>query len=64
VDNNCSGEADEGLSKTTFFADADGDGYGDSSASLEACSEPQGYVENDTDCDDTDAEIHPGKLKE
>ncbi len=39
----------------TFYADADGDGFGDAATSVEACGAPAGYVDNADDCDDTDA---------
>ena len=35
-----------------YFADLDGDGYGDPESSLEACREPDDHVENAEDCDD------------
>lgn len=44
---------------STYFADADGDGYGDLAKPLQACVPPQGYVANKEDCDDTNAAIHP-----
>ena len=45
---------------TTFFADADGDGYGRADKSLESCaSAVSGYVEQDGDCDDGDASVSP-----
>jgi len=44
----------------TFYADADGDGYGDAATSVVACEAPAGFVEDGTDCDDTDAAVHPG----
>ena len=36
-----------------FYADTDGDGYGDSGYSTNACSQPAGYVPNSSDHDDT-----------
>ncbi len=49
-------------SNTTYYLDADGDGYGDKSTSVTLCGQPQpaGYVENDGDCDDANGQIHPG----
>ena len=35
-DNNCDGNADEGVT-TTYYADTDGDTYGDSNSAVEAC---------------------------
>ena len=59
IDDNCNGQIDEGV-KTTFYADADGDGYGNSGSSVQACSAPAGYVSNSTDCNDANKNIHPG----
>jgi hypothetical protein len=59
IDNNCDGSVDEG-GFTTWYADADGDGYGDPSTSATGCTAPTGYVADGTDCDDTDATFHPG----
>ena len=61
-DNNCDGIIDEGVT-TTYFLDSDGDGFGDSNNSMEACSSPAGYVASDTDCDDTDANNYPGNTE-
>jgi hypothetical protein len=43
-----------------FYKDADGDGYGDPNELVFAPSQPQGYVANDLDCDDSDRSTHPG----
>jgi len=58
VDDNCNGQIDEGV-KSTFYRDADSDGYGNAASSVQACSAPAGYVANNTDCNDTNGAIHP-----
>ncbi len=63
IDDNCDGQIDEGSGNgtgNTYFADTDGDGYGDPASTTEACNLPTGFSENDTDCDDTQASVHPG----
>jgi len=42
---------------TLWYADADGDGFGNPSVSQAACSQPAGHVSNADDCDDTAAGI-------
>ncbi|MBC8172588.1 MAG: FG-GAP repeat protein [Chitinophagales bacterium] len=43
-----------------FYADADGDGFGNPSVVTEACTAPAGYVSDTTDCNDVDAATNPG----
>jgi hypothetical protein len=59
VDDNCNGTIDEG-SFTTFYRDADGDGYGSPTVTTQACAAPAGYVGNSADCNDASAAVHPG----
>ena len=61
-DNDCDGTIDEGVG-TTWYADVDGDGYGDPIASTESCNLPPGYSSNSNDCDDSDPSAHPGSFE-
>ena len=60
VDNDCDGATDEGLATSTWYRDADGDGYGTSSTTAVACAAPSGYVSLGTDCDDSTTSARPG----
>jgi hypothetical protein len=43
----------------SWWADADGDGFGDADGATDVCPNA-GFVDNDDDCDDGDAAIYPG----
>ncbi len=67
VDNDCSGAADDAdtntteASKTTWFTDGDGDGYGDENdAGTDLCTQPSNTSTSSDDCDDVDGAINPG----
>jgi len=59
IDDDCNGTADDGLTTTDWYEDADADGYGDAASTQNDCEAPSGYVTDDTDCDDTDDEVNP-----
>ncbi|MEW6076336.1 MAG: PilC/PilY family type IV pilus protein [Thermodesulfobacteriota bacterium] len=61
IDNNCSGDADEGC--LTWYRDADGDGYGNPGVSTVSSTQPAGFVRDGMDCDDTDSLVHPGAVE-
>lgn len=61
-DNNCSGQIDEGV-KTTWYVDSDGDGWGATYNTKEACTQPTGYVSKGGDCNDYNADINPGEAE-
>ena len=48
-------------SLTTYYRDADGDGYGSSSVTQSSCTMPAGYVANSSDCYDSSANVRPGQ---
>lgn len=60
IDDNCDGQIDEGLSLFTYYQDNDADGFGNSSVSIQSCSQPSGYVTTSGDCNDNNAAINPG----
>ncbi|MCK6516081.1 hypothetical protein L6R46_13615 [Myxococcota bacterium] len=60
VDNDCDGEIDNGASDIlTWYADEDGDGYGDDDRPIESCRSLSGYLATPGDCDDTRAAVNP-----
>ncbi len=61
VDNDCDGDVDEddAIDATTWYADADADGFGDASSTDIACDQPSGFVADASDCDDSDGAVHP-----
>ncbi|MBK7681529.1 MAG: putative metal-binding motif-containing protein [Bacteroidetes bacterium] len=64
IDDDCDGDTDDDdqnvVGQATWYADADGDTYGDAGVSTTSCNQPIGYVSNNTDCDDADNSINPG----
>ncbi len=61
IDNNCVAGIDEASATdaTTWYYDADGDGFGTSDMTTVACAEPADYSDLDNDCDDADEDINP-----
>ena len=59
ADDDCDGQINEGVGNT-YFADTDGDGYGNAASTTVACTQPSGFVSNSSDCNDANSAINPG----
>jgi hypothetical protein len=59
IDDDCDGIVDDD-DRTTWFHDADGDGFGVDSDTIEACAAPRDHVDVGGDCDDANARSNPG----
>ncbi|MBX2929637.1 MAG: BspA family leucine-rich repeat surface protein [Saprospiraceae bacterium] len=53
--------AGDALVSNILYADMDGDGFGAGPA-IYACTAQSGYVSNNTDCDDTNADLNPNTV--
>ena len=65
VDNDCDGDIDDADSNvdlstaSTFFMDADGDGYGDEEQPIIQCQRPENSSDIFGDCNDDNDAVHP-----
>jgi MYXO-CTERM domain-containing protein len=62
IDNNCDGSIDEytAIDALTWYDDSDFDGYGNPNDSMNSCSQPTGYVADNSDCNDGEETTYPG----
>ncbi len=65
IDQDCDSAVDEGLTRTTWYRDVDGDAYGTSTVTTNTCTvaPPSGYVVTAGDCDDAVASTFPGSTE-
>jgi hypothetical protein len=61
-DNDCDGSVDEhdAVDASLWYADFDGDGYGDPASTTVACTQPTGWLADTSDCNDADPAAFPG----
>ncbi len=61
IDDDCNGTTDDGCAVLTFYADVDGDSYGNAASSITQTSTtpPVGYVSDNTDCNDGNIAVNP-----
>ena len=61
IDNDCDGSVDlDALDGDPYYADRDGDGFGDPASLLVACEQPSDHVTDSQDCNDGEAQAFPG----
>ncbi|MGB3076511.1 MAG: MopE-related protein [Chitinophagales bacterium] len=65
IDDNCNALIDDNCEDCTGYADNDNDSYGNDNDTIIAqyCIMPAGYVLDNTDCNDSDASVHPGAIE-
>ena len=64
VDDDCNGLVDDGLPFEDYFADFDGDGFGDATATaVPSCTPFPFWVANNFDCDDSNPDAHPNNFE-
>jgi hypothetical protein len=63
LDNNCDGGVDDRGVAGIYYTDADGDGFGRTTAPLNMCYATPGVSHKNTDCNDADALVHPGQFE-
>jgi len=63
IDNDCDGliddADDDATGQSTWYIDADGDGFGSAIAATLLCAPSGSYIADSTDCDDADVDIDP-----
>lgn len=61
VDQNCDGDPTAGaVDPLPWYKDADGDLFGDAATTETACNAPEGFVADDSDCNDEQKTAYPG----
>ncbi|MBK7761714.1 MAG: putative metal-binding motif-containing protein [Deltaproteobacteria bacterium] len=65
LDNDCDGTTDEpeSIDASTYYQDADADGFGDMDFGTRSCAAPEGYVSGSTDCDDATPRPTPRRTR-
>ena len=59
IDNDCNGSVDDDVAYVDWYADTDGDGYGDDGDVTNDCIRPSGYVLLSGDCDESAPATNP-----
>ena len=60
-DDDCDGSVEDAVDASTWYEDADADGWG--STAFQACAMPIGATDVGGDCDDTDDAVNPAAIE-
>tara|TARA_Y100000310_G_scaffold280284_1_gene299895 strand:+ start:274 stop:2385 length:2112 start_codon:yes stop_codon:yes gene_type:complete len=61
IDDDCDELIDEeAVDAPTWYRDYDADNYGNPNAYITSCDQPEGYLEDNTDCEDDNFNVNPG----
>ena len=60
INKGCNVCEDDPIITYTYYLDNDGDSYGNPDIAISSSSIPSGYVDNHSDCNDSDSSIFPG----
>jgi len=65
ADEDCDGAIDElgARGEHAWYADIDGDGFGDPASEVVSCEAPYATITDGSDCDDTDVDVFPGAVE-
>ena len=58
--NSCSSDDSDNCTEQTWYEDSDGDSFGNLNSSQESCTQPTGYVYDNSDFDDINTTAYPG----
>jgi hypothetical protein len=60
IDTDCDLQLDNGFDTNDYYPDADGDLHGSTTGGVAACVAPPGYIEDSSDCDDSNPAVYTG----
>jgi arylsulfatase A-like enzyme len=63
IDDNCNFSIDDAVGLITYYADTDGDGFGNAANHIDSCAQPDGYILDNTDCNDSQETINPAAVE-
>lgn len=59
----CNNDDATSCAEQTWYQDLDNDGFGNPNQTLSSCTQPNGYVSDNTDCDDNNVNVNPNALE-